>query len=77
MAKRKGVPNVYLWCSKLKTVKSMGMDMADGRNCEIKLEGTKKCMVAGKPAKCVDTAFMYEVPAGYKGYRYPKYRKGK
>jgi hypothetical protein len=74
MAKRKSVPNVYLWCSRVEQGKTFGMKQTSGFNCEIKVEGTKKCRVQGKPAKCVDTAFIYEVPAGYKGYRYPKYR---
>jgi len=71
---KKGVPNVYLWCSKLKTGKTAGMDMASGLNCVVKVEGTKKCTWDGKPVKCVETAFMYEVPAGQKGWKYPKYR---
>ena len=74
MAKKKGVPNVFLWCSRVKKGKSFGMETASGFNCEIKVEGTKKCTRDGKPAKCVETAFMYEVPAGYKGSKYPKYR---
>lgn len=69
---KKGVPNVFLWCSKLKTGKAAGMDMASGRNCVVKVEGTKKCMHHGEPAKCVETAFMYQVPP----ISYPRY-KGK
>jgi len=71
--RRKGVPNVYLWCSKVEKGRSAGLEMAGGRNCVIKVEGTKKCMHHGEPARCVETAFMYQVPP----VSYPRYRRKK
>ena len=77
MARRrsvKGIPNVFLWCSKVDKKKQFRYGAeASGLNCVVKVEGYKKCTWDGKPAKCVETAFMYEIEPG----RYPKYRKRK
>ena len=73
MAKKKGVPNVFLWCSRVSPSKKHGGEHVDARNCVIKVEGTKKCTWNGEPAECVETAFMYELPKN----NYPKYRRKK
>jgi len=70
----KGHPNVFLWCSKIsKPVKRFGLTEIDMRNCVVKLEGYKACTFHGDPAKCVETAFAYQVPPR----SYPKYRKSR
>jgi len=76
MAKRitkKRIPNVYLWCTRLKEGKIFGGKVNSGLNCVIKVEGTKKCIWQGKPARCIETAFMYDI---HDGWNIPRWRKG-
>lgn len=56
---RRQTPHAYIWCYRVKEGRAFGEKQYTGLNCAIEVPKTAKCEMNGKPANCLQHAFIY------------------